>query len=283
MSRTQPARFRSWVALLVALAAGVCAVPARAQLVRLSLEELVDKADNVFVAECVEKQCEFRDGLIMTRYRLKVEENWKGQVKTDKDGTVELVEPGGTLNKPVPVTQFMLGMANMDKGEKVLLFTEKSEELARKAAGGETTRYPPDNPFIVGRYQGRFTVFKHPETGEKLVVNPGPAVVPGSIGRSFERQLSVLTEENVAKAVAEREAAKTAGTADASGDAAWRNRLAQRLLTRGGELAKRIEKRREADRRRVAQRSKADPKHAADIVQYEPLADVRARVAAMSQ
>ncbi len=253
MISANPLGLGRWAAycLLLGLTLGGLQSAYPQSFVRLSMDELVDKADHIFVARCVESETRVNGGVIITKYRLKMSENWKGNLKLSNSGEFEIEELGGEISEPIPVTQFVMGMANISMDEEVLLFAvpSKYEENGIKR-DPRRKHLKDDNLYIVGRFQGRFTVFRHPETGEKLVSRIGPFSVPGSPVKSITRRLSELQNKSEA--------------------------LSQ--LTYQPRLKKMVDSRAAKSQAARDERAKHQPELANDIYQHEPLADVKRRV-----
>lgn len=232
-----------------------CAAPAAAQtLRRASLDTLVEKADTIFTARCTRKQTVFHEGNLVTRYRLKPDEVWKGRLKLDREGEVELEELGGTMSEPLPLTQYRLGMANLAEGEDVLLFTAYAEPLG-DAEGLEASRpsLKPGGLRIVGSEQGRYTIVHHPETGEQLVMR-GATTMPEQIARPpLMTRLARRPSTGTLTEAEQREA----------------RRLAQKVAQRGEKARLRSEMAR-------SRPGEAEPRPH----EFEPLAAVRGRVLA---
>lgn len=222
---------------------------------RLGLDELVGKSDNIFVATCTEKTVVYKNGGMVTKYKLKVSENLKGDAKVDKDGIMEMEELGGVSPKPYfPVTSYVQGMANIAPQEEVLLFTANPTFNPKLQALNKKTAISTASPRIVGRSQGRFTVVRHPETGERLVSSVAMEPLPGSL----HTPLFVQSEKAL------RDAEATSGTARV--DVATRRKLGAKFNTLAAEA------------RTKAQSAGADTKDANQIVQFESLAGVKSRI-----
>ncbi|MCL5270798.1 MAG: hypothetical protein M1457_09685, partial [bacterium] len=153
---------------------------APAQVVKpLSFEELVAKSDQIYTATCVSRKAEFRNGHIVTTYKLQPVDVWKGDPKRDKSGEVEFEEQGGALEGAVPLATYVPGMADIGKSEEVLLFTQNPQPPAREIQGVEhKAALRADTPRITGFSQGRFSIIRNPVTGEKLVTRVRQGIMP---------------------------------------------------------------------------------------------------------
>ncbi len=237
---------------------GAAAVQAQMEK-RLGLDELVDKSDNIFVATCTEKNVVYKNGSFVTKYKLKVSENLKGEAKVDKDGVMEMEELGGVSpTSKFPVTQYVQGMANMTPQEEVLLFTAtptynpKLQDYNQKPAVSTTS------PRIVGRSQGRFTVVRHPESGERLVSSVAMEPMPGA----QHTPLFVQSEKAL-------RAAESTSVTTAQNNIVSRAKLGAKF----NKLA--------AQAKVKTQSSGAQAKDSNQITQFESLADVKSRIGAI--
>ena len=117
--------------------------------IRLTPEELAKRANRVGEGEVVSVESEWSaDGKrIISRVRLRMEANWKGEGEE-----VEIVVPGGTVGE---LTQIVQGMPAFEEGEKVVVFLEKPA--------------PQPGFRVVGLAQGKFRVAEVPEQGRFLL------------------------------------------------------------------------------------------------------------------
>ncbi|MSS73510.1 MAG: hypothetical protein EXS64_18775 [Candidatus Latescibacteria bacterium] len=121
------------------------------KVVALGIEEVVARADRIFVGTCVEVRGE-RDpehGIVVTRYTFTVSRPVKGQV----GGTVTFRQYGGSAGKRRTVID---GLPVYRPGEEVVLF------LKPDSAWGLTSP--------VGLFQGRYEVSRDGVSGRKTVV-----------------------------------------------------------------------------------------------------------------
>lgn len=252
---------RTGMRLAACLIAAVCmlATAVQAQSAKkLGLDELVEKSDNIFVATCVEKKVSFKGGSFVTAYKLKVTENWKGEARVDNNGIMEMQELGGVSDKPYfPVTSYAQGMANIAPQEEVVLFTANPTFNPKLQEYNKAPAVSASSPRIVGRNQGRLTVVRHPETGERLISDIGIEPLPGALH----------TPLFVKSARALHQAGSTSGTAPSGGDKALRRKLGAKFNTLAAEA-----------RLKAAQGSGVDKKDPEAIIQFESLAAVKSRV-----
>ncbi len=162
-------------ALLAAAACLLLMGPnAPAQMMReLKFQELVKKSDHIFTAKCTERKTSFKNGNIVTHYKLKPDDQLKGSLALNKQGEVELEEIGGKLKGPFPMGTYVPGMADIAHDEDVLLFAQKSKPLPANDPRIKTASLMQNNLVITGLSQGRFSILRNPETGEKLVTRVG--------------------------------------------------------------------------------------------------------------
>lgn len=276
MNQLNPLPGRIWAAVIgVAMLVGG-ALPVPAQLMqKLTFKDLVDKSDQIFIATCAKKRTFMRNGGIVTHYELKPSEFIKGQMSLSSTGNIEMEERGGRLTGQVPMAQFVPGMANMAPGEEVLLFTAQPKSSGMQLTEAQK-RSPvsPTSPHIVGRWQGRFSVFRHPETGEKLVAQANMSTVPGSAANPRIQQMMIAQNQKFAGASA------TSGKMGlASATATTPSPVIQEALKQSHNLADKIDKAAQvakAGRDRAALHAKDQ---AGEIYQYEPLSAIKSRIA----
>ncbi|MCE5229706.1 hypothetical protein LLG95_08935 [bacterium] len=268
MYGAQRARMRMAACLVVAIwLVGAVAVHAQS-IKRLGLDEMAQKADNIFVATCTEKKVVFQNGSYVTKYKMKVAENWKGQAKVDKQGLLEMEEMGGSVQTPMPLTSYAQGMANFAEQEEVLLFTQQPTFNPKLQALNQRPAVSPTSPRILGRDQGRFTVVRHPETGERLVSRTGAEPFPGGIRTPLFQRAQKLAQRQ-----AQQVARLSAATSETVGAQVDRDMTAEQktLGSKFDELTAKAEAR--------VQAAKASSADLNEIVPFESLAAVKARVA----
>src|SRR5689334_11032596 len=103
MSETNPVSRIICGVLIAAAGLLLLAAPAQAQVKRKSFQDLVQESDAIFIANCTERESVMEGGRIVTRYKLKPNEFWKGSLKLDKDGQIPFDEIGGILKGKVPI------------------------------------------------------------------------------------------------------------------------------------------------------------------------------------
>jgi hypothetical protein len=172
-------RLSHWFA---AVAVGCCvaltATPAGAQAMRKrpTLQDLTDDADTIYIARCVKSEAFFRDGNIYSRYQLKPSEYWKGRPQLSSNGEVTLEQVGGSLESPMPITQYSDTSVVLGEGQEILIFTR--ERQAKPDDSGETTPATATpavrTPSVAYGNFGVYGVVRNPETGQRLLV-PGGA------------------------------------------------------------------------------------------------------------
>jgi hypothetical protein len=183
---------------------GAMAVTANIQAQRLpaskSIEEVAERSDAIFVADVVEKKAEFRDGRIITSYRMKPKEIWKGSLPTESDGLATLEEIGGILDGPVPLAQTTNITTTMVPGEEVLLFTKKFKQDPKYAAYGGKPAFTEGKLVFFNRKMGRYSVLTDSRTGKRHVIKPNlnaRGIVADNM--AFQRYLDGKTKELEAK------------------------------------------------------------------------------------
>ena len=281
MIQVNPSRVRL---LAATICAGVLlisgALPVGAQLARkLTFKELVENSDAIFVGTCIDRKSVLKDGKIVTQYHLQPSEFWKGKATLSKDGQLTMEELGGQLSGPVPVGQAVPGMADMAPEEEVLLFCKQAaapsprqlENQARRTR--QSSAVSTESLQIVGRWQGRFAVFHHPETGQRLVVKATGNSVPGAAINPEFRKMMIEQNQRVATAQKLQKARKAGMTADSQ-----QTQAVDTFLLNSHELGQKIDK--------ASRRAKADLEaravkfhaEADDIYLFEPMDAIKGRV-----
>lgn len=202
-----------WV---LALAAGLCIVAGAEHVSAITtrpvtLDEVIDQSDLIFVGVVGSKTSAFRAGNIVTTYKLKPVDVWQGQLSLDSDGTVTVEELGGSLNGTLPLAQHITGRTPMIVGEEVLLFTKTYNPGPALLQQGVTTSMTLGSPILVSPTMGRYSVLTDSDTGRKYVVRPdlGSRV---SVASEFSVRSYLATQEKVLKrlsvTLAQRDAAR---------------------------------------------------------------------------
>lgn len=148
------ARVGVWVGVAVVGAAAAVASPAHATISQaLSLDELVDQADHVVLATCVDARAS-RDGRrrIVTDFTLRVEESMKGDAASGASLTLRRL--GGAIGD---LGMQIAGEPHLEVGRRYLVFL-------RTLSDGRTLR-------PVGMSQGVMPV--HEDATGELTVQPG--------------------------------------------------------------------------------------------------------------
>jgi hypothetical protein len=133
----------------------------------LAIDELVRKANLIVQGTVINKTCQRDDvGRIYTRVNIQVAEVWKGALPTNASPPMlTIVQSGGTVGD---VREEVSGNVQYEPGEEFVAF------LVFNAQG---------EPVTIGLAQGKFHVWRDPQTGEKFTNNlfhgkPEPA--PGN-------------------------------------------------------------------------------------------------------
>ena len=259
----------AWVRLLAgALSVMIVAAwgtGASAQVLKkLSFQELVKKSDTILVATCTQRKAVFKNGNIVTRYNLKPSEYWKGTMALSSEGEFQMEEMGGALEGPIPLAQAVPGMVDLAKNEETLLFCANQKAQAQRA--GVKAQVDPKSPYVVGRWQGHYTVFPHPESGEKIVGHASLSETPGSPTNPGTRATMLKLSQNAARADGASSGLKP-NVMQRTNDRLRARKLAQRI----DKAAARAKAEREAQ-------AAKDPTAADEIYQYEPLSAIKMRV-----
>ncbi len=181
------------MAIAVAVAAAAMAVSSADAEVQddLSVEQLVDYADEVVIGEITENTSAWQGKKIFTTSTVRVDEALKGEPEAE----VEVVQLGGTAVHPVlgtPMRMDVSGYASFRVGERVVLFLQRPEEPetatatpprrpkaqdareeAHRAARVEARRALGTRRRLVAGHLGRFTVKGDPSDPDaSLPVGP---------------------------------------------------------------------------------------------------------------
>lgn len=274
MFQVNPQRVCLPVVALFALVSLVSNLPAQ-MTEALSFRQLVEKSDQIVVGQCVESKAGVQDGkLIVTQYKIKPSEFWKGSLPLGSDGAFTMTEYGGSLaSAGVPLAQFAPGrQSDMTPGEDVLLFLHNPPAsratVGKPASPGKTTvaLRAQDSPAPVGLWQGRYAVITHPVTGSRLLSRRNMTAVPGS-------PVNGELTQNLLKAQGKVVTTDPKGTKTVQKDAnAKLNEVKLNKLSRQLDAAVKMARQ---DHEALAKRT---PQAADEIYQLESIDSVKARV-----
>jgi hypothetical protein len=256
--------------------------PASAQMVRpMEFKDLVDQADQVVVGTCTERKAVMVNGAIVTQYKIKPSEFWKGHRDLSASGEFTMSEMGGALeHSRVPLAQYAPGSSDMLPGEDVLLFLQDpkpavsaAKPLApfKKGAPSAKSAVPtratlPATPAVVGLWQGRFSVITHPRNGQKLIARTNVSAIPGS-------PLNPTVRENLLKAQGIKASLTPSGAKIAVLEKS--SLLPQAKLD---ALAQQIDAARAEAQKAHAEAAKHSSAGADEIYQFESVDSIKARV-----
>lgn len=245
----------------------------------LAFKDLVAESDQVVVGSCQERSVRMEGGLIVTDYKIKPSEFWKGKRTLAQDGTFTMTEVGGAFNNPrMPLGQYAPGVGSSDMipGEDVLLFladpkpapapkNAKAAKAAAAAASRPALKRPSldASPRVVGNWQGRFSVITHPTEGRKMIARTNVSPVPGSpINTAMRAKLLKSQGVSIQDGAAEAPKAKSS--------------LLTETKTR--DLTRQIDDAAVAARQQHDEVAKSNPAQADEIYQFESVDAVKARV-----
>lgn len=169
------------IATLIAVIAVIAIAPNQANALterRVTLEELVALSDQITLAVCEGRQSRFHNGNIVTSYKLRAVENWKGRQSTAGDGVFEMQMIGGSVSQgPLSLGQRLIGAAPMVPGEEVLLFTRSFRGIDPEVQrlSGRPASIDVGKPILVSHSQGRYSVLRDSKSGQAFVVRPAQA------------------------------------------------------------------------------------------------------------
>jgi hypothetical protein len=119
---------------------------------RLSVDDMVAKSTGIVRCQVLGHEGEMRNGSIYTRYRVTVQESWKGSFTAGKQ--IDVYVPGGLANG---LRQSVPGSPILEQGEEYLVF------LWAGASGRNQ---------IIGLSQGIFSLVRE-ESGAMQLERPG--------------------------------------------------------------------------------------------------------------
>lgn len=275
MFQVSPRRVSPFTLVVGALILVNLCLPVAAQLVEpLTTQDLADKADQIVVGSCHERNVKLQGGVIVTEYKIKVSEFWKGQRALDANNEFTMTEIGGVLeNSRVPVAQYTPGCSDILPGEDVLLFLNDRQPAAtggkKMSSAKPSTKQaaiPADSPTVTGLWQGRFSLITNPQSGARMIAHTNISPVPGA-PLNLEMRQKLLTAQGVKTTkTATGTRVKFAEKASALPEAKVRA-----LATQLDEAAKHYREQHD-----VA--AKKSSKAADEIYQFEPIDSVKSRV-----
>lgn len=203
---------------------GICATGRALTMVYMPLPEVVEASDFIFTAVCESRTSSFQQGNIVTTYKLRPLETWKGSLAAlQKDGTIEFSEIGGSIgvfDDQLRFGQHVGGSASMIPGEEVLLFAEAyrtNNLLLAQSGGAARTLKQAGSLMIVGRSQGRFSILTNPKTGQKHVSRLNLDADGLVANEATVRARLNQTQQQLAAQGAGQSSGQAAGLAGASG------------------------------------------------------------------
>lgn len=160
----------------------------------LSIDEMVDLADEVVIGQVVASDARWRGKKIVTTATLRIDEALKGEPGSE----VEIVQLGGTAVHPVLRSEIRMeasGFTSLETGEFVMLFMTRDQRNQRHLVAGA---------------QGKF-VIEVEETGDETVaVAPKRLQVVRSEGRAVLLEGRPMTLDALKERVAGRLASQRA-------------------------------------------------------------------------
>ena len=135
---------------------------------QMSLNKLTEESDIIIVGQCSKVQSFWGGKSLRTRISMEITETLKGTAL----GSVDIEQPGGRVQKPIPVKMNTPGLASFKEGEEVVVFLKKKKVT-------ETTYQTGSEIFqVIGGVQGKLCVKTDPDTKEKRVICPFHDKVP---------------------------------------------------------------------------------------------------------
>lgn len=140
----------------------------------MSLDDVIRKSDQIFVATCEAKNSAWRDGNVITAYKIRPSDFWKGAAPTEKDGTLTIEQIGGSVGVgPLKLGQHFTASVTMIPGEEVLLFTKTHQTDPALKSIGQKDVFTEGQLQVVGLYQGRYSILTDPKSGMKHALPVG--------------------------------------------------------------------------------------------------------------
>lgn len=141
---------------------------------RYTFDDVIQKSDQIFVATCEGKSTRWKDGNVITTYKIRPKEFWKGAAATGKDGALQIDQIGGSVSAgPVKLGQHFSASVAMVPGEELLLFTKTHKTDPALKAAGQKDIFPEGQLQVVGMYQGRYSIVTDGKSGAKHVLPVG--------------------------------------------------------------------------------------------------------------
>ena len=162
-------------------------------------------------------------------------------------------------------------MADIRVGEEVLLFTRTPVDRLAKGKPQGRKILTPGTLRIVGRDQGRFSVFRHPETGEKLVGKFAPTGLQAKVENHAKEEAAKRIAAMREKGVTAQDTGETTSSQFSRITNEEVEALKRPLGNRYDKAAQRAQTERDVEAAR-------DPNRAEDIYTFESLESVKARV-----
>jgi len=148
---------------------------ANALLRPVSLEELIDDADEVVVVVCQAKSCDWVNGNLVTSHDLRVSETLVGARRPGE--TIRLSLVGGDSPNLLPISQRSPELPTISDGEEMVLFLRDPSTPPRSLKGRVEAPPAPstatgNSPVVVGALQGKWTIVTEKPTGTRRVIDP---------------------------------------------------------------------------------------------------------------
>ncbi|GAB4315691.1 MAG: hypothetical protein Kow0059_07870 [Candidatus Sumerlaeia bacterium] len=135
----------------------------------LTFDQLVLESDLIVRGQCTAKETRWVNGHLETTFDVRVDETLKGQPRSD---LLKITVPGGHVDKPISLHQYIPQQPTLYEGEQVVLFLKTTRLKAPADPTGLVARSGTrllDTPRIYGLWQGKFTILVNPHTGQEFV------------------------------------------------------------------------------------------------------------------
>ncbi len=187
-------RVSSLIFLLVLISAGVASATTVA---KLTLEQLIEASDRIVVGEVESTEAFVRDGRVLTRIVVDVEDVWKGE-STDE---VEIIHLGGRTEK---LATRVHGMPHFSVGERALLFLEQPKGHEHFVVTGLSQgKYAIDgdgeDAKIRPQLDAGSLVVRNPQGGQLRLADDGEAPTQSRLVEFKRRIVDIVQAETAAE------------------------------------------------------------------------------------
>ncbi|MFH0794033.1 MAG: hypothetical protein V2A74_08375, partial [bacterium] len=168
------------------------------------LESLVRHSDTIAWGQVKKNETRWVGGHLETTTHIQVERYLKGNRGDD----LAVTQVGGSISKPIPITQRATNQTEFYEGEEVIVYLstqpERSEELKKKA---DPNTGLLSTPVVVGGKQGKVNVITDPDGGAKKIATYRDEAL--SLRALKQAQRAAAAKEEHAKQIEEKKSEAT--------------------------------------------------------------------------